>query len=336
MVLPTTQEDLPSPLFLCVCVSFVARFGVLYCGGGPLVLLSALLYVFPVLCPFTCFGCCFLCYSFSLFAFSPLSLLFPFPFFCFVSLSLLPLLVLFLCLILLFPLLLSWPFLRLLCFLFFLRLFFSSLFPSFPSSSSSFFSFPFWFLLLLSHLAPLSQLSLPFLLLLPFFLFLLRPLPSFLFLFRLRFFPSFLLFPSCWLFFLLVCPRCLFGGFLFAFLAFGLRFFSVFAFGFLWCFSVFRVLVCSVPEFCFHACISVFSPHLSSATSRAFASDSSVFFSALPYLTSSVPLLSVSSSSWFLPVASAACLSLRLRLLLPWLRSFLCPSAFLSSARGGV
>ena len=27
-----------------------------------------------------CFGCCFLCFSFSLFGFSPLSLLFPFPF----------------------------------------------------------------------------------------------------------------------------------------------------------------------------------------------------------------------------------------------------------------
>ena len=113
----------------------------------------------------------------------------------------------------------------------------------FPSSSSSF-SFPFWFLLL-SPLAPLSQLSFPFLLRLPFLLFLLYPLPSSLFLFRLCFFPSTLFFPSCWLFFLLVCltPRYLFDGFLFflfAFLAFGLRFLSVCVFGLFWsslCFS---------------------------------------------------------------------------------------------------
>ena len=39
-------------------------------GGFPLVLISALLYVFPAIYPFTYFGCCFLCYSFSLFAFS--------------------------------------------------------------------------------------------------------------------------------------------------------------------------------------------------------------------------------------------------------------------------
>ena len=75
----------------------------------------------------------------------------PFPVFCFVSISLLPLLVLFLCLLLLFPLVLSEPLLRLLCSLFFLRLFFSSPFsssPLFPSPSSSFL-FPFFFFFLL-------------------------------------------------------------------------------------------------------------------------------------------------------------------------------------------
>ena len=49
-------------------------------------------------------------------------------------------------------------------------------------------------------------------------------------------FPSPLFFPSCWLFFLLVCPRCLFGGFLvflFAFLAFVLRFLCL-RFGWFW------------------------------------------------------------------------------------------------------
>ena len=184
--------------------------------------------MFPVICPFTCFGCCFLCYSFSFVCF--LSSFSSFPFFCFASLSLLPLLILFLCLILLFPLLLSWPFLSLLCSLFFLRLFL----PLLLFLILLLFVPVFWFLLL-SPLGPLSRLSLPFLLLLLFLLFLLRLLPSFLFLFRLRFFPPFFFFPSCWLFFLLVCPRCLFGGlffFLFAFLAFGLRFFSVFALGF--------------------------------------------------------------------------------------------------------
>ena len=164
----------PTPLFcVCVCVSFVARFRVLYWGGGggPLVLLSALFYVFLVIYPFMYFGCFFLFSSLCL-----LSLLFLFALFrfCVLSLSLLPLLVLFLCL-LLFPLLISGPFLCLLCSLFFLRLFFSYLF----LSSSSSLSFPFWFLLLLSPLAPLSRLSLPFLLLLPFLLFLLRLPPLF-------------------------------------------------------------------------------------------------------------------------------------------------------------
>ena len=140
----------------------------------------------------------------------------------------------------------------------------------FPSSSSSF-SFPFWFLLL-SPLAPLSRilsrLSLPFLLLLPFLLFLLCPLPSSLFIIRLRFFPSTLFFPSCWLFFLLVCPRCLFGGFLFflfAFLAFGFRFllvcvcsdriltFGILAFGFrflLVCVCSDRILTFGIRSIC--------------------------------------------------------------------------------------
>ena len=81
VVLPTTQVDLPSPLVVSVCVSYVTRFGVLYWGEFPLVLLSALLCVFPVLCPFTCFDCCFLYYSFSVFIFFPLSLFFPFSIF---------------------------------------------------------------------------------------------------------------------------------------------------------------------------------------------------------------------------------------------------------------
>ena len=162
--------------------------------------------MFPVIYPFTCFGCFFLCFLL-LFAFSPLLLLCPF-LFCLsfaasscrsLSLPPSPLSSSFLALpsSALFSLLSS-------SFLFLPLL----LFPSFPSSSSSF-SFPFWVLLLLSPLAPLSWLSLPFLLLLPSLLFLLRPLSSSLFLFRLRFFPSTLFFPSCSLFFLLVCPRYL-------------------------------------------------------------------------------------------------------------------------------
>ena len=196
-------------------------------GGFPLVLPSVLLSVFTVIILLRVLVISFRVF-FSLLAFFPLSLPFSGFLFCFSfaasssrSLSLSPS-----------PLSYCsfWPFLRLLCSLFFLRLFFSSLFSSFPSPLSSF-SFPFWFLLL-SPLAPLSRLSLPFLL-----LFLLCPLPSSLFIFRLRFFPSTLFFSSCWLFFLLVCPRCLFGGFLFflfVFLAFGFRFLLVCVFGLFW------------------------------------------------------------------------------------------------------
>ena len=269
-------------------VSLSSPFGIVICVSRDLSFYMFWLFLFDVF--------------FSLFAFSPLSLLCPFPFFLFFvsfaasfshSLSLPPS-----------PLsyLISWPFLRLLCSLFFLRLFLSSFFSSFPSSSSSF-SFPFWFHLLPSPLAPLPRLSLPFLLLLPF---LLHPLPSSLFLFRLCFFPSTLFFPSCWLFFLLVCPRCLFGGFLFflfAFLAFGLRLFLSLRFWVvlvLLCVSRVGVFSPGVLFSCLYLCL------LSSAPSRAFASASSIFFLAFPYLPSSVPLLSVSSSTWFLPVTSTA------------------------------
>ena len=99
--------------------------------------------------------------------------------------------------------------------------------------------------------------------------------PFSLFLFRLRFFPSALFLPSCWLFFLLVCPRCLFGEFLFflfVFLAFGFRFLSVCVLGS----SPLLVLVFSVPGFSFRSCVSFFSPHFSWAPSCAFASP--VFF----------------------------------------------------------
>ena len=138
--------------------------------------------------------------------------------------------------------------------LFSLWLFFSSLFssrpsplphPPFRSHFGSFFSL-LW-PLFLDFLFPFSSSCLSF-------SSSFCPLPSPLFLFHLRFFPSTLFFPSCWLFFLLVSPRCLFGGFLvflFAFLAFGLRFLSVCVFGLFWCFSVFLVLVFSVPEFSF-------------------------------------------------------------------------------------
>ena len=142
-------------------------------------------------------------------------------------------------------------------------------------------------------------------LLLPFLLFLFCPLPSSLFIFRLRFFPSTLFFPSCWLFFLLVCPRCLFGGFLFflfAFLAFGLRFLSVCVFGLFWsslCFSC----------WCFRSRGSPFVPGSLSLSSSLVGSFLCLCFCL--FLGSSLSSVFCASSfyyssTWFLPVASAA------------------------------
>ena len=191
------------------------------------------------------------------------------------------------------------------------------LFPSFPSPSSSF-SYPFWFLLL-SPLAPLSQLSLPFLLLLPFRLFLFCPSPLF---FSLHLLPPFLfLYPllpfmrailpshlsSLPLCSVPLLPLCLLS--LWLSVSLSLRFWVVLVF------SVFLVWVFSVPGFSFRPCVSFFSPHFLLAPSCAFAS----VFSALPYLPSSVPLLSiVLLLGTFL---SPLLLCLSLRLLLPRLRS---------------
>ena len=288
MVLPTTQEDFPSPPFF-VSVSFVARFRVLYWGEGGVSLSSPFGFVICVYCdyPFTCFGYFLLCFLLFVGFLSSFSL----PFllvFCFVSFLLLPLLVLFLCLLLLFPLVVSWPFLRLLCSLFFLRLFFSSLFSSSPPSPLPHPPFRSRFGFFFSLLWPFF---LGFLFFLPFLLFLLCPLPSSLFIFRLRFFPSTLFFPSCWLFFLLVCLRCLFGGFLFflfAFLAFGFCFLSVCIFGLFWsslCFSC----------WCFRSWGSPFVP----------VSLSSLLISRRLLL---VPLLLLLSSSWLFLIFPLLCL----------------------------
>ena len=206
----------------------------------------------------------------------------------------------------------------------------SSPLPSFPSSS---FSFPFWFLLL-SPLTPLSRLlsglSLAFPSLPP-----LSSHPFSLFLFRLRFFPSTLFLPFCWLFCLLICPRCLFGEFLFflfVFLAFGFRFLSVCVLG--------SPLLCVFSCWYFRSRGSPFVP----------VSLSSLLISRGLLL---VPLLLLLSSSRLFLIFPIRCLffllffylvpssRLSLRLLLPRLRSpSLIPlsSAFLSSAppgRGG-
>ena len=202
-------------------------------GGVPLVLPSVLLYVFTVIILLRVLVISF-CVLFSLLAFSlPFSgFLFCFSFAASSSRSFsLPPSPLSFCYFLAFPSsalfsLLSSAFLflpLLLLPLFLILLFVPVLVSSFLSSGPSFSAFS-------SLSPPLAFPSLP-------------PLSSPLFIFRLRFFPSVLFFPSCWLFFLLVCPHCLFGGFLFflfAFLAFGFRFLSVCVFGLFWsslCFS---------------------------------------------------------------------------------------------------
>ena len=192
------------------------------------------------------------------------------------------------------------------------------LFPSFPSSSSSF-SFPFWFLLLLSPLAPLSQLlsqlSLPFLL--PFSSsclsssssFVKSPLLSSSFVFVSFPLPSSSLHDGYSSFSSVLAASLVISlFFLFTFLAFGLRFLSVCVFGLFWCFSVFLVLVFSVPEFSFRTCICF----LSSSLVGSFSCLCFCFFCLL--LGSSLSSLfcvasfcsSCSSSTWFHPVASAA------------------------------
>ena len=213
----------------------------------------------------------------------------------------------------------------------------SSPLPSFPSPSSSF-SFPFWFLLL-SPLTPLSRLlsrlSLPFLLLLPFRLFLLCPLTPFL---SSSFVSVSFPLPSSSLHagyssFLSVLAASLVSSSSSSLsswpMAFGL---SQSAFWVLLLFSVFSRVGIFGHGVLIRSCVSFFSPHFSWAPSCAFASPS-VFFSALPYLPYSVPLLSI--VLLFVSFLSSLLLCLSLRLLLPRLRSpLLIPlsSAFLSSA----
>ena len=262
------------------------------------------------------------CVFFSLLAFSPLSPC-PFPLSCFVSLSLLPLLALFLCLLLLFPLVISWPFVRLLCSLFFLRFFFSSLF---SSSSSSFHShFGFFSLLwplFLSFLFPFSSSCLSFSssfvlspLLSSSFVSVSFPLPS-------SSFSSVL---------------CLFGGFLFflfAFLAFGLHCLSVCVFGLFWsslCFSC----------WCFR---SRGSPFVPVSLSSLLISRRLLLVPLLLLLSSSrlfllFPLLCLFFLLFFYLVPSCrlcCCASLSDSFFLGFalLRSFLCPRPF--SLRLGI